>query len=150
MDELLKIVAVIALISISAFAVFGILFFVKTQKVLQNSLRNFDKITENTNVLKTRLMISLEELSETNKELKEVKVKSVDAMEQWNETSKKANDLIDNVNSGTKRIISSIEPYERLVDRSYHKIAPPIEKATTLVSALSKALQAFGNRLSSK
>lgn len=150
MDELLKLVAIIALISISVFAVFGILFFVKTQKLLQSSLRNFDKITENTNVLKTRVMISLEELSETNKELKEVKQKSIDTMDQWNETSKKANDLIDNVSNGTKRIISTIEPYERLVDRSYHKIAPPIEKATTMVSALSKALQAFGNRLSSK
>src|SRR5210317_502413 len=114
MDELLKLVAIIALISISVFAVFGIMFFIKTQKILQDSLRNFDKITENTNVLKTRVMISLEELSETNKDLKEVKNKSIDTMEQWNETSRKTNDLIDNVNNGTKRIISSIEPYERL------------------------------------
>lgn len=150
MDEILKLVAIVALLAISFFAVFGVMFFIKTQKVLQDSLRNFDKITENANVLKTRVMISLEELSETNKELKEVKQKSIYTMEQWNETSKKTNDLIDNVNQGTKRIISTIEPYERLVDRSYHKIAPPIDKATSVISALSKAISVFSSKLSSK
>jgi len=150
MDEILKLVAIVALLAISFFAVFGVMFFIKTQKVLQDSLRNFDKITENTNVLKTRVMISLEELSETNKELKEVKQKSIYTMEQWNETSKKTNDLIDNVNQGTKRIISTIEPYERLVDRSYQKIAPPIDKATSVISALSKAVSVFSSKLSSK
>lgn len=150
MDEILKLVAIVALLAISFFAVFGVMFFIKTQKVLQDSLRNFDKITENTNVLKTRVMVSLEELSETNKELKEVKQKSIYTMEQWNETSKKTNDLIDNVNQGTKRIISTIEPYERLVDRSYHKIAPPIDKATSVISALSKAVSVFSSKLSSK
>ncbi len=150
MDEILKLVAIVALLAISFFAVFGVMFFIKTQKVLQDSLRNFDKITENANVLKTRVMISLEELSETNKELKEIKQKSIYTMEQWNETSKKTNDLIDNVNNGTKRIISTIEPYERLVDRSYNKIAPPIDKATSVISALSKAVSVFSSKLSSK
>jgi hypothetical protein len=58
--------------------------------------------------------------------------------------------LIDNVNNGTKLIISTIEPYERLVDRSYHKIAPPIDKATSVISALSKAVSVFSSKLSSK
>lgn len=150
MDEALNVIAIIALTSITVFVVFGIVFLSKTIKILSNSSRNIDKITENFTVVKTRLMISLEEISETRKDIKELKEKSLEHLDQWKETSTKANLLIDNVNNGVDNVIESIEPYERLINRSYNKIAPPIDKATSIVSALTKAIEAFGSRLKSK
>ena len=150
MDEALKVIAIIALTSITVFVVFGIVFLSKTIKILSNSSRNLDKITENVTVLKTRLMISLEEISETRKDIKELKEKSLEHLNHWKETSNKANHLIDNINNGVDNVIESIEPYERLISRSYNKIAPPIDKATSIVSALTKAIEAFGSRLKSR
>lgn len=150
MDETLKVIAIIALTSISVFVVFGIVFISKTIKILTNTSKNMDKITENVTVLKTRLMISLEEVSETRRDMKELKEKSLENLNHWKETSSKTNNLIDNVNSGVSSVIDSIEPYERLINRSYNKIAPPIDKATTIVSAFAKAIEAFGSKLKSK
>lgn len=150
MDEALKVIAIIALTSITVFVVFGIVFLSKTIKILSDASKNIDKVTENIIVLKSRLMISLEEISETRNDIKELKEKSLENLEHWKETSTKANHLIDNVNGGANKVIESIEPYERLINRSYNKIAPPIDKATSIVSALTKAIEVFGSRLKSR
>ena len=150
MDEVLKIIAIIALSSVTILVVYALIFLSKTLKVVNSATKNLDKITENITVLKTRLMITLEEVSETRKELNELKIKSIEHMGQWKVTSDKANNLIDNVNNGAGKVIEAIEPYERLVNRSYERIAPPIDKATSIFSALFKAIEVFSSKLNSR
>ena len=77
MDEVLKIIAIIALSSVTILVVYALIFLSKTLKVVNSATKNLDKITENITVLKTRLMITLEEVSETRKDLNELKIKSV-------------------------------------------------------------------------
>jgi predicted PurR-regulated permease PerM len=150
MDEVLKVIAIIALSSVTILVVYVIVFLSKAMKIINDTTKNLDKITENVSVLKTRLMITLEEMSETRKDLSELKEKSLEHLNHWKTTSDKANMLIDNVNNGTDRVLSSIEPYERLVNRSYNRIAPPIDKATTVFSALFKAVEVFSSKLNSR
>lgn len=150
MDETLKIVAIIALCSLSILIVFGFVFISKTMNVLSDVSKNLDKITENFIVLKNRVMVTLDEVSETQKDLNELKVKAVEQLDNCKVTVAKANDLIDNANKIVGGINNSIEPYEQLINRSYNKIAPPIEKATSFISAISKAIEAFSSRLMSK
>jgi uncharacterized protein YoxC len=150
MDELLKIVAIVALTSVTILVVYVIVFLSKTMKVINDVTKNLDKITENVMVLKTRLMVTLDELTDVRKEISDLKVKALDHLDNWKKTSEKANDLIDNVNDGANKVIEAIEPYERLVNRSYDRLAPPIDKATTIFSAVFKAIEVFGSKLSSK
>lgn len=150
MDEVLKIIAIIALSSVTILVVYALIFLSKTLKVVNSATKNLDKITENITVLKTRLMITLEEVSETRKDLNELKIKSIEHLGHWKVTSDKANNLIDNVNNGAGKVIEAIEPYERLVNRSYERIAPPIDKATTIFSALFKAIEVFSSKLNSR
>lgn len=147
MDETLKIVAIIALCSLSILIVFGFVFISKTMNTLSNMSKNLDKITENFIVLKNRVIVTLDEVTETQKNLEELKVKVVEQLDNLGTTSSKANDLIDSSNQVVSSINNSIEPYEKLISRSYEKIAPPIEKATTFISAITKAIEAFSSRL---
>ena len=80
----------------------------------------------------------------------ELKIKSIEHLGHWKVTSDKANNLIDNVNNGAGKVIEAIEPYERLVNRSYERIAPPIDKATSIFSALFKAIEVFSSKLNSR
>ncbi len=150
MDEVLKIVAIVALTSLTFLVVYVIIFLSKTMKIINDATKNLDKITENVTVLKTRLMITLEEVSETRRDITDLKEKSLEHLNHWKTTSEKANSLIDNVNDGADKVIHAIEPYERLINRSYDRIAPPIDKATTIFSALFKAIEVFGSKLNSR
>ncbi len=150
MDEVLKIVAIIALTSITILVVYVIFFLSKTTKEINNVTKNIDKITDNVIVMKTRLMVTLEELSEARRDLSELKVKSLEQLNHWKLTSEKTNILIDNVNDSATKVQQSIEPYEKLINRSYNRIAPPIDKATTVFSALFKAIEVFGSKLNSR
>ncbi|MER3327941.1 MAG: hypothetical protein RIF34_00070 [Candidatus Kapaibacterium sp.] len=150
MDEVLKIVAIVALTSVTILVVYVIIFLSKTMKVINDATKNLDKITENVSVLKTRLMITLEEVSETRRDITDLKEKSLEHLNHWKVTNEKANKLLDNVNVGADKVIHAIEPYERLINRSYDRIAPPIDKATTVFSALFKAIEVFGSKLNSR
>lgn len=150
MDEALKVVAIIALISITIVSIYGVVFLNKATKTISDVSNNLNSAAEHFSVLKTRLMLTLDEVSEAKKEFSEIKNNAVEHLEKWKETSAKADNLLDNVNSGANKIIHSLEPYERLMNRSYNKIAPPIDKAATLVSAVSKAIEAFGSKLRSR
>lgn len=150
MDEVLKVVAIVALSSLTILVVYMIVFLSKAMKVVNDVTKNLDKITENVMVLKTRLMATLDELSEFRKEISDLKAKALEHLDNWKKTSEKANDLIDSVSDGANKVIESIEPYERLINRSYDRLAPPIDKVTTVFSALYKAIDVFGSKLSSK
>lgn len=150
MDEVLKVVAIVALTSVTILVVYVIIFLSKTMKVINDATKNLDKITETVTVLKTRVMVTLDEITEVRKEISDLKVKTLEHLNHWKTTSEKANDLIDNVNDGANKVLDTIEPYERLINRSYDRIAPPIDKATTVFSALFKAIEVFGSKLSSK
>jgi|APTNR8051073442_1049403.scaffolds.fasta_scaffold04747_4 formyltetrahydrofolate synthetase len=150
MDEVLKIVAIIALTSITLLVVYLIVFLSKTLKVFNEATKNLDKITENITVLRTRMMITLEEFTEVRKEVSDIKEKALEHLNHWKTTSDKTNNLIDNINDGASNVINAIEPYERLINRSYDRIAPPIDKATTVFSALFKAIEVFGSKLNSR
>jgi uncharacterized protein YoxC len=150
MDEVLKIVAIVALTSVTILVVYIIIFLSKTMKVINDATKNLDKITENVTVMKTRLMTTLDEITEVRKEISDLKEKALDHLDHWKLTSEKTNNLIDNVNESATKVQQSIEPYERLINRSYDRIAPPIDKATTVFSALFKAIEVFGSKLNSR
>ncbi|TNE35233.1 hypothetical protein EP342_01880 [bacterium] len=148
MDEALKIIAIIALSSLTILIIFGFVFITKSLNLMSDVSKNLDKITENFIVLKTRFMITLEEVTETREDVKDLKEKSIEHLNHWKVTSDKTNQLLDSIQNGTDSVIKSIEPYERLINRSYERLAPPIDKATTFVSAFTKAIAAFSSRLS--
>lgn len=150
MDETLKIIAIIALSSLTILIIFGFVFITKSLNLISDVSKNLDKITENFIVLKTRFMITLEEVSETRKDIVELKEKSIENLNHWKDTSIKSNELLDSVQRGANGVINSIEPYERLINRSYERLAPPIDKATTFVSAITKAIEAFSSRLTKR
>ncbi|MFA7325677.1 MAG: hypothetical protein WC121_03370 [Candidatus Kapaibacterium sp.] len=150
MDEVLKVIAIVALTSVTLLVVYIIIFLSKTMKVIKDATKNLDKITENFTVLKTRLMVTLDEVSEARREISDLKVKTLEHLNHWKTTSEKTNILIDNVNESATKVKETIEPYERLINRSYDRIAPPIDKATTVFSALFKAIEVFGSKLNSR
>lgn len=150
MDEVLKVIAIVALTSVTLLVVYIIIFLSKTMKVINDATKNLDKITENFTVLKTRLMVTLDEVSEARREISDLKVKTLEHLNHWKTTSEKTNILIDNVNESATKVKETIEPYERLINRSYDRIAPPIDKATTVFSALFKAIEVFGSKLNSR
>lgn len=150
MDEVLKVIAIIALTSITVLVIYMIVFFSKTVKILNDASKSIDKIIEIVTVLKTRVIITLDEFSETKKDFKDLKEKTLESIDKWKVTSDKANDLIDTVTDGANKVIETIEPYERLVSRSYDKIAPPIDKVASIVSAVTKAVEVFSSKLRSK
>lgn len=150
MDEVLKVIAIVALTSVTLLVVYVIIFLSKAMKVINDTTKNLDKITENVIVLKTRFMVTLDEITEVRKEVSDLKVKTLEHLDHWKTTSEKTNILIDNVNDSASRVKESIEPYGRLINRSYDRIAPPIDKATTVFSALFKAIEVFGSKLNSR
>ncbi|PKL78754.1 MAG: hypothetical protein CVV25_10480 [Ignavibacteriae bacterium HGW-Ignavibacteriae-4] len=150
MDEVLKVIAIVALTSVTLLVVYIIIFLSKAMKVINDATKNLDKITENFTVLKTRLMVTLDEVSEARRDISDLKEKTLEHLNHWKTTSEKTNILIDNVNESATKVKETIEPYERLINRSYDRIAPPIDKATTVFSALFKAIEVFGSKLNSR
>lgn len=150
MDETLKIVAIIALISTTIFVILGMLFLSKSLNMLNDITKNFDKISDNFSVLKTRMLITLDEVSEMKEDLKSFKNKSEETLMSVKHSSDKANHIIDKYNEKTDRIFNAIEPYERLINDSYKKIAPPVYKVTDYLGAITKAVSVFADKLSKK
>ncbi len=143
----LKIMALIALISITILAVFAMVslsnfssFLKETSKELTDFKKTVNKsLTEfrtDFEELKQRLQVSMTHFNESAGEMKLTSQK-------FRGTSEKLNEKID-------RIDGIIKPVESLVQEVHGKVAPPARNLANFVGAVSKSVTVFADVLTKK
>lgn len=147
MDEILKILGVISLAGIIVLVIYLMIFLSKSLNIFKNVSNNFNKISENITAIKTRAFVTFDEISEVKKDINELKNKSIESMEYLDETNKSTKILIDGINNTANDIRNTIKPYEDLANNTYEKIAPPIKSIASFVSAMTKGINAFRNKM---
>lgn len=98
-------------------------------KEVQNVSNRMVEITHDFDEIKEKALISMYKIDKMNEEITNI--------------SYKTGTYIDDIKN-------TIKPYEDLAKDTYGKIAPPIQKAGTFVTAFSKAFNAFKNRMNTK
>lgn len=132
-DFAIKIVAIIALLSVVALTIY-VLFSLRTAKKILNDASN--------------AMLNLTD--EVSKSMKIITNDINDLKEQAIVSLKNFDDLSGQIQITTQKledeigsITSFLRPFANLLGDLYYKIAPPINKAANYISATSKAINTF-------
>jgi len=150
----LIIVGILAGIAI-IFAALSIVDSVKSYKILaENAQKNLDKITSDTNELKTRLIQSLDELSVVKSkllvvlgEIVELKNDISSSLQSVDSLAKTIDNSAQNVGEKVEILFKKLEPLENLTKVLYSMIMNPVNNSLTLLNATKKAISAFTGKL---
>ena len=139
----IQILSVIALVSFIILVIKLILSLNKMELFLNKTSSSMDTITKEVQNVSQRTIKLTDEFEEV-KEKAMVSMHKIDTMnEEITNISYKTNKYIDGIQN-------TIKPYEDLARDTYDKIAPPIQKAGSFLTAFSKAFNAFTSRMSRK
>ncbi len=153
----LIIVAILAGIAI-IFAALSIIDAVKSYKMLaENAQKNLDKITSDSNELKTRLIQSLDELSVVKSklivlldEVVELKKDISSSLQSVDSLAKTIDYSAQNVGEKVEILFKKLEPLENLSKALYSMIASPVNNSITFFNATKKAISTFTGKLFGK
>ncbi|HPU23014.1 MAG TPA: hypothetical protein PL149_02530 [Candidatus Kapabacteria bacterium] len=153
----LIIVAILASIAL-IFAALSIVDTAKSYKLLaENAQKNLDKITSDTNELKTRLIQSLDELSIVKSKLLVVLDEVVElkndisaSLQSVDSLAKTIDNSAQNVGDKVEILFKKLEPLKNLSKALYSMIANPVNNSITLFNATKKAISTFTGKLFGK
>jgi uncharacterized protein YoxC len=141
MELLFQILALIAIVSFIVLTFVAIIAIKNARTTLDELSKDFKKLSSDFAEIKVRSI-------ETFDDAKELKIKAIETLSRYDKVSESIIETSDNVKNNSKRILNTFEPYSELIDEVYYKIAPPVKRTTTTVRAISKAINAFMERLS--
>jgi len=133
----LRILVYAVVIIFATLAIFLVLTLKKLYAMLETTTDNIDKLS--TNVTK-----SLDRLTDDIDDIKAKLFTSLDGVDRLTETM---TDATQNMDRGLNRVFNAIEPVGKLVDSFVNKIYPPVSQFASIITASSKAVNAFLNVL---
>ena len=115
------------------------------------SIRSFIKLTKNVN---TSLEILTSELSRSltmiTKDINVLKEKLVESLEALDKTSAQLSNSVTKIEKEANEVLGIFTPFKALANVAYSRIAPPVNKFSLMFSATTKALSAFIDGLAGK
>jgi methyl-accepting chemotaxis protein len=133
LTPLLEIVAIAALLAFILMIGFFLALMKSASKLLNetgNTIDNFAKSVTDS-------------MDKINKDISELKVELVESLETMNTAVWKASETISSIHNEFDRVATITHAFEGLATQVYNVIAPPINKTTLLISALTKGSKAF-------
>ncbi|MCX6154719.1 MAG: hypothetical protein NT007_11210 [Candidatus Kapabacteria bacterium] len=129
MNILIEIFATIALLAFVILTIYAMISLKNLVALMNDSRNSLIQITSDMNQLKDKLIISLDSVNSATKQIEST---------------------VTHLESHADTILGAFDPFIKLTDIVYDKIAPPVTTVATIVSAASKAVSAFVNVLSKK
>ena len=136
----LRILAYAVVVIFAGLALFLILTLKKLHNLLEVTADNIEELSDNVSKSLNRLTDDIDDIK--------VKVfKSLDGVDQLTENLTEATQ---NMDSGLGKVFNTLEPLGRLIDTFVNKVYPPVNQLASLITASSKALNAFLGVLTKK
>jgi len=127
MDILLEILASLALVAFVILTIYAMVSLRALVRVMNDSRNSLAQITSDISQLKDKLVVSLDNIDKATLDMEGT-----------------INRLENHVNT----ILGSVDPFVKLSQYVYQKVAPPITTSALLISGISKAVTTFVNLLS--
>lgn len=132
-DFAIKIVAIIALLSVVALTIY-VLFSLRTaKKILNDASITMIKLTDE--VSKSMKMIT--------SDISELKEQAIVSLKSFDDLSGQIQTTTQKLEGEIESVTNFLQPFAQLFGDLYYKIAPPITKAARYISASSKAINTF-------
>lgn len=140
LDIAIKIAALLALLIIFLLAIYLII-----------SLRSATKLIKEASVsLKSLTDDILRSLDGLGRDMKELKEKVIDSLNDFDHASNELSTSIEVIKSHADSIYNAFVPFSHLARVVYDRVAPPINTGSLVISAASKAINAFVNSIGKK
>jgi len=125
---------IVLIIGICSAVLIMIFMFMKISKTLDTLQDNFSELTKS--------------FSKAVEDIGEIKTQAVTSMQLIDKSALEFIEVTNDVQEQINRIVGTFDPLRNLVEAVQVRIAPPVMQLTGVVSAISKAVNAFVNRLS--
>ncbi|MBM2816324.1 MAG: hypothetical protein HW421_3086 [Ignavibacteria bacterium] len=141
MDIALQILGIIALVVFIILAVFGIISLSKLVHLTNDIHVSLDNLTRDFAEVNKKFIQALNDISEIKIKLNESLIK-IDGL------SEELKLQASNVGNELAPVLKATKPIAELLSYAFERIASPMMQTVTLVSAVSKAVNAFINKFS--
>ena len=135
LDIALRLAALIALVVIIILGVFLIISLSSVNKLIRESASIIKKMSDD-------FSVSIKNL---NSEMMELREKVVESLGIIDNASKQIAESFETIETQAKNVFNTIQPLNTLIKTVYNRIAPPLYSGSLVVSAASKAVNAFVN-----
>jgi len=124
----------VIIVAICVIVVFTVLFFMKISKTLDSVQANLDQLTGSFAV--------------AVKDIGEIKSQAVTSMQMIDKSAIEFIEVTNDIQEQIRTISGTFDPLIGLVNAVTERVSPPVMQMTGMISAASKAINAFVNRLS--
>ncbi len=125
---------IVLIIGICSAVLIMIFMFMKISRTLDTLQDNFSELTKS--------------FSKAVEDIGEIKTQAVTSMQLIDKSALEFIEVTNDVQEQINRIVGTFDPLRNLVEAVQVRIAPPVMQLAGVVSAVSKAVNAFVNRLS--
>lgn len=143
MDELLRFFALFALGAFSLLCIYGIIALKNFMTIAKNTEQKFNRLEKEFDTIQVKVIQSLDNVIKLTD-------KSIETLNNTDTMIEKLKDATDVGVYQSNKVVNMLEPLNELIHNVVHKIAPPITKVATYVSAGSKAVDSFISFFKSK
>lgn len=154
MDLIIKITALLALISIIILAFYLIATLSGVTKFLDEAADALKFIKKEISSFNTKVDSALNDFSDLKQsviksldELKSLKDKSMESLDNFDDMSVRIRKSVTNIENRTDKFIKVLEPLEDMTVYAVNKIVPPVKVGAKVATAVFKAIGAFKARL---
>ncbi|MGE5481013.1 MAG: hypothetical protein ACM3U1_11390 [Chloroflexota bacterium] len=150
MDLALKISGFIGVILFIILAIVAIFVFLRVGGILGEAQKAIGNVSETIVMLKNRLMVTLDEVSDlqralqvTLRDIGEIKDSTIIALREVSELSDQIENTLARTEQRAESVFRIFDPMKDLVNSVYYKIAPPVMNTASVISASGKAINTF-------
>lgn len=157
MELTLEIIGLIALIAIIIFSVVAIISFTNINRLVREASIAVDRINNDLRIVKDKVIDNLDDLKETqakaNKaldDIEDIKKQSIISMKNFDNLSEEIQKTASTADGRINDTFDMLKPIEALIATIYTKFMPPINQTANVMTAVSRAVSVFTEKLSSR